>query len=224
VPFYELLAMHLAVPIIPVRLDVWPGCSNNQIDLWSGGEVEVVAFGSFALDVSRIKTSEIYFAGATPVALSYRDIDQDGRLDLAGRFVADELRLNPESEMATLTAVMQNEQLAFGADRIFVAEGEDPCVPCAGWPGGLKREGCWYVGASGESCAQVCRSHGGIDFAKWAHEGNPVCKIYFAEKKNAPNTAPIERCSATTAFGANGEKPNPQFRDRDCRLACACNR
>jgi hypothetical protein len=220
----ELLEMHLADPVVPIRLDVRPGCANNQIDLWSGGEVELVAFGSFALDVTRIKTDEIFFAGAKPVDLSFADLDQDGQLDLTARFAIDALRLQPSSEMATLTAILDNEQMAFGADRIFVAEGEDPCVPCAGWSGGPKREGCWYVGDLNESCAEVCRERGGIDMSKWPHEGNPVCKIYFAEKKHAPNTAPIECCSATTAWGANGERPDPAFRSQECRLACACNR
>jgi hypothetical protein len=222
----ELLEMHLAEPIIPARIDVRPGCSNNAIDLWSGGEVEVVAFGSFALDVWRVKTDEILFAGAAPVSLDYEDVDQDGALDLRARFATSQLRLGPTSVMATFNAIYDTEQLVFGADRIFVTTGEPACEPCAGWSGGPKREGCWYVGEAGASCTEVCAARGGIDTVRWAHEGNPVCKIFFPEKANGANAAPIECCSTdtNTDFGANGAAPDPQFSSPVCRLACACRR
>jgi hypothetical protein len=218
----ELVALHLADPVIPARIDIRPGCATNGIDLGSEADVTAVVFGSNALDVRRIKTDEMILAGGEPSGFEYADFDNDGRIDLKLHVPAAELRLGPSSEMATFTAVLDNEQLVFGADRVEVGPGEKACAPCAGWSGGVKRAGCWYVGAAGRSCESVCAGHGGIDWQAWAHEGNPVCKIFFPEKRNGGNTGPIECCSADTAYGANGEKPCPHFTDPACALACAC--
>jgi hypothetical protein len=123
---------------------------------------------------------------------------------------------------ASLRAVTSTGQLVFGSDRVVITKNDPACQPCHGWSGGQQRKGCWYVGAPGASCASVCSTHGGIDSAAWAHEGNPVCKIFFSERNHGGNTAPIECCSADTDFGANGQPPSACFSDPACRLACAC--
>ena len=85
--------------------------------------------------------------------------------------------------------------------------------------------GHWYEGELGQSCNQVCMSHGGFDVDASQHSGNSVGKCFEPTKTDGVNWESVE-CMSTdnnTNWGANGNTPNGNFTNPGCHLACACN-
>jgi cysteine-rich repeat protein len=84
--------------------------------------------------------------------------------------------------------------------------------------------GCWYTGPVGQSCTQVCQSHGGFNAAATKHTGNGIGKVFWPAKADRGTWQSIE-CSSVdnnTNWGANGSDPDPNFNHGSCHLNCAC--
>ena len=96
---------------------------------------------------------------------------------------------------------------------------------CGGW---LWNRACWYTSLEvGLSCNQICASHGGFDVLGSQHLGNDVGKHFWPKKVDGANWESVE-CSSVgirnnTNWGANGLKPDGDFRNFECYNNCACN-
>ncbi|EDM75157.1 putative lipoprotein [Plesiocystis pacifica SIR-1] len=86
--------------------------------------------------------------------------------------------------------------------------------------------GCWYTApVVGQTCAQVCASHGGFNSAASKHSGNDIGNHFYPNKADRGNWQTIE-CSSTdnnTNWGANNQNPVADWSHPACHVNCACN-
>jgi hypothetical protein len=124
------LAHGVLYPVLKVDLDVWPGCAPNVIAPGGPGQVPVAVRGSPQLDVSTIDVSKVVFAGASPVASTVGDVNNDGRPDLTLFFPASGLNLTPQSTSAALQGALFSSQAIFGRADVTITA--DACAACGG--------------------------------------------------------------------------------------------
>jgi len=115
----------LAAPapeVIPeLIIDIKPGSDQNSINLKSKGVVPVAVLTTDDFDAATIDPATVEFAGASPVKWKLEDVDDDGDEDMMFHFNTEELNLNQDSTVATLTAhQLLTEVIVTGTDEVRI--------------------------------------------------------------------------------------------------------
>ncbi len=74
----------LYLPVIPVPVDIAPGCAENTLPI--GGSVTVAVYGSIDMDIGDLDVLSINLSGATPTQDFETDVNGDGYMDWVMRF------------------------------------------------------------------------------------------------------------------------------------------
>lgn len=111
----------------PVTIDIVPKKTPNRIVLHSENGVPVAIFGSNTVDVTHIDLSSLRLAGASikhesngAAMAKFKDVNNDGKIDVVVRFVTDELTLTPADTTAELTGTLSGGSVIAGTDSVQV--------------------------------------------------------------------------------------------------------
>jgi hypothetical protein len=87
-----------------IEIAIKPGSfSNAPINLKSKGVLPVAILGTPDFNVDDVAINTVEFAGASPVRVSFEDVNGDGRIDILFHFYTQDLQLTSSSTQATLT-------------------------------------------------------------------------------------------------------------------------
>jgi hypothetical protein len=103
------LAVVVAIPLMPIQIDIWPRSSANRVSPRSKGEVVVALFTTEEFDAATVDPMSVRFGpdGAMPARAEPRieDVDRDGDLDLVLQFKVQEAGVEcGDTEMSLLGA------------------------------------------------------------------------------------------------------------------------
>lgn len=101
-------------------IDIKPGSRPNSINLKSKGVVPVAILGNEFFDVSTIIPDTIDFEEAQPVRWSMEDINQDGYIDMVLHFKTQDIDLDGDSTIGTLTGETTNGLPFKGTDTVNI--------------------------------------------------------------------------------------------------------
>ncbi|MBZ0276701.1 MAG: hypothetical protein K8I60_11175, partial [Anaerolineae bacterium] len=99
------------LPVLLVTVDVRPDTDNNQINLHSNAEVPVAILSTADFDAGLVDPSTVTFAGApvdgqNGLHVQYRDVNQDGLIDIVLFFRTQDMILESTDTQALLTGKM----------------------------------------------------------------------------------------------------------------------
>jgi hypothetical protein len=116
---------HDAIVVTPVPIDIKPGSDPNMIDPKSRGVVPVAILTTSEFKASRVETSSVVLAGASPVFWWLKDVDHDGDIDKLLYFKVRDLMLDENSAEAglTLTGFTKEGIPIKGTDTVVIAPG-----------------------------------------------------------------------------------------------------
>ena len=104
-----------------MTIDIKPGSDQNSINLKSKGVVPVAVLTTDDFNAATIDPATIEFAGASPVRWKLEDVDDDGDDDMMFHFNTEELNLDQDSTVATLTAhQLLTEVIVTGTDEVRI--------------------------------------------------------------------------------------------------------
>jgi hypothetical protein len=115
-------------PVVPVRIDIKPGCDPNTIDLSSAGVIPVAILSTKAFDAAKVnpKTvtltgAAIKLAGKSDKNLAYKeDLNGDGLPDLICRINTDESILQTGDTVAILEGTTLDGAKIRGEDHVRI--------------------------------------------------------------------------------------------------------
>jgi hypothetical protein len=108
-------------PHRPIELDVRPGYEPNVLYL-PGVLVAKVAGTGLAAD-DPLESGSVRLAGVAPTRTEWRDVDQDGTIDLLAYFDTQGMRVTPATTRVSLTARTRSGRLVAGHDSVMVMAG-----------------------------------------------------------------------------------------------------
>jgi hypothetical protein len=111
---------HDAIIVTPVVIDIKPGLSPNSINLKAKGVVPVAILTTHEFDASKVDSSTVAFAGASPVGWTLEDVDDDGDIDMLFHFETQDLILDENSTEAILIGFTQNATPIKGKDTVNI--------------------------------------------------------------------------------------------------------
>ena len=104
-----------------MTIDIKPGDEQNNINLKSKGVVPVAVLTTDDFNAATIDPATVEFAGASPVKWKLEDVDDDGDDDMMFHFNTEELNLDQDSTVATLTAQqLLTEVIVSGTDKVQI--------------------------------------------------------------------------------------------------------
>ncbi len=106
--------------VIAVEIDIKPGSKSNAINLKAGGLLPVAILTTETFDASKVDSSSVRFAGASPTRRALQDVDADGDVDLLLQFQRRGLKLNADSTRVLLTGQTRDKQLFIGTGEITI--------------------------------------------------------------------------------------------------------
>lgn len=121
--------------VIPVQIDIKPGCPQNKINLKSWGLVPVAVKSTKDFDARSIDPRSVEFAGARPVWRICYDVDRDRDRDIVFFFRVQKLDLDEDSTEATLTGLTRDGKSFEGTDKVSIIK---PKGKAWGWRFGKK--------------------------------------------------------------------------------------
>jgi hypothetical protein len=116
--------------VIPVEIDIKPGCAENKINLKSFGLLTVAVKATEDFDVTSIDPRTVVFAGATPVWQIGFDVDRDRDKDMLFFFMVQSLDLDENSTEATLSGMTRDGKSFEGTDHVTIIKPKGKAV---GW-------------------------------------------------------------------------------------------
>ena len=105
---------------VPVVVDIKPDGYPNSINIGSKGVVPVAILSGPSFDPEDVIINSVMFAGAKPLRGSFKDIDNNGDLDLILHFDTQSLKLVQDSARATLTGQLTDGRLIKGSDSVRI--------------------------------------------------------------------------------------------------------
>lgn len=126
------LAVDNSIGAVHAVIDIKPGNSANQINLKSKGVIPVAILttrladgDAYDFDVSQIDLSSLTLSGAKTLIQGdsgntavFKDVDNDGDIDLLAQFYSNELNLDSYSTRAFLEGILLNGDSFSGTDKI----------------------------------------------------------------------------------------------------------
>ena len=103
-----------------VSIDIKPGTSPNTINLGSNGSVAVAILTTAEFDASMVDPTTVEFADAPPFKRRMVDVDHDGNVDMLLYFYIQELNLDLNSILATLTGMTDDDRVIVGTDSVEI--------------------------------------------------------------------------------------------------------
>jgi hypothetical protein len=106
--------------VVDISIDIKPGGNPNRFNLKSKGVVPVAVMTTDDFDASTINPKTVFFAAVAAVRWTEEDVDVDGDLDLLFHFKTQELILDKDSTVATLTGFTYDGQAIEGTGRVNI--------------------------------------------------------------------------------------------------------
>lgn len=106
--------------VVDISIDIKPGGNPNRFNLKSKGVVPVAVMTTDDFDASTIDPETVLFAAVAAVRWTEEDVDFDGDLDLLFHFKTQELKLDKDSTVATLTGFTYDGQAIKGTGRVNI--------------------------------------------------------------------------------------------------------
>ena len=94
---------------IPIAIDIKPNTDPNTIILTSKGTISVAILTTADFNANTVDPTTVLFADASPIRRKMVDVDRDGDIDMLLSFNIQELNLDVNSTIATLTGTMDDE-------------------------------------------------------------------------------------------------------------------
>ena len=94
---------------IPIAIDIKPNSDPNTIILTSKGTISVAILTTADFNANTVDPTTVLFADASPIRRKMVDVDRDGDIDMLLSFNIQELNLDINSTIATLTGTMDDE-------------------------------------------------------------------------------------------------------------------
>jgi hypothetical protein len=106
--------------VVDISIDIKPGGNPNRFNLKSKGVVPVAVMTTDDFDASTIDPETVLFAAVAAVRWTEEDVDFDGDLDLLFHFKTQELKLDKDSTVETLTGFTYDGQAIKGTGRVNI--------------------------------------------------------------------------------------------------------
>jgi hypothetical protein len=106
--------------VVDISIYIKPGGNPNRFNLKSKGVVPVAVMTTDDFDASTIDPETVLFAAVAAVRWTEEDVDFDGDLDLLFHFKTQELKLDKDSTVETLTGFTYDGQAIKGTGRVNI--------------------------------------------------------------------------------------------------------